>query len=419
MSNNNLDASSLPPFNPTKEIVQCTNRSMTALEWAFSSCVPPMARIMFAQAGGASNDMLRTHTTPQMQWNYSLLHVANHYLSEQRVRKFMIANDENDAVILLEILSLRACPEDVKGVLPQSEFYDPMDKGNCLGALPIFFVRYFYENDINNRSKEASKFLQEMIMKVNAASVDEIEFARKQLQCGHSMSRAPKANESVLFPTKITKTKSPGKADYVCASCGGIITTRPAPSCSKCKVTYYCNRECQVTHWKSGGHKKICGKAGEGNVGSRKSIVFDIEDATPPAPYMTSIHNQTGNVNVQGMNKEQRSEMNKGTATKVSKLPTAKNVHGDREFIVKLQPPVTVGSSPWMCYDGPTRSFQAYIPANTPGLLGVYKLLQRDGVKSFNPMMPSVQGYKGYFKAKWEGSSIRVFYDQVVAPQMW
>ena len=133
---------------------------------------------------------------------------------------------------------------------------------------------------------------------------------------------------------------------------------------------------------------------------------------------MTSINIQTGNVNVQGMNKQQRSEM-KSKGTKVSKLPTAKNVHGDKEFIVKLQPPVNVGTIPWMCYDGPARSFQAYIPANTTGLSEVYKVLQRDGVKSFNPMMPSAKGYKGYFKAKWEGSSVRVFYDQVVAPQQW
>jgi hypothetical protein len=28
--------------------------------------------------------------------------------------------------------------------------------------------------------------------------------------------------------------------------------------CGKCRVTYYCSRECQAKHWKTGGHKKSC-----------------------------------------------------------------------------------------------------------------------------------------------------------------
>ena len=31
--------------------------------------------------------------------------------------------------------------------------------------------------------------------------------------------------------------------------------------CAKCKSANYCNRECQVHHWKHGGHKKACGLA--------------------------------------------------------------------------------------------------------------------------------------------------------------
>lgn len=28
--------------------------------------------------------------------------------------------------------------------------------------------------------------------------------------------------------------------------------------CSRCKMTFYCSKECQVEHWKRGGHHKIC-----------------------------------------------------------------------------------------------------------------------------------------------------------------
>ena len=426
-----LDASALPPFKPTKEVVQCANRPMTALEWAYSSTVPPMARMIFSQEGGADNDILRANTTPQMQFNYSMLHIANHYLSVQKVRKFLLTNEENNNAIVLEITGLRACPEDVKGVLPRHAFHDPMNVDLPLGALPIFFVRYLYERDFKNpSSRKAAKSMEGLVMRVIAASVDEIAYAHKELQRGHSLCKTSKANESVLYPRQITKTKPAGKAEYVCASCDSIITKRPAPSCSKCDVTFYCNRECQVAHWKT--HKKACGKTlpEDSNTGSRKSIVFDIHDAKHPAlqtmqtdTCMTSLNFLTGNTSVVGLNKEKRSELRdsvRNSGANVSKMPTAKNIHGDREFIVKIQPPVAISAGgPWMCYDGPVRSFQAYISSDTPGLSEVYSLLQRDGICVSVPMMRSAIGYKGYLKAKWEGSSIRVFYDRVVSHQKW
>lgn len=89
----------------------------------------------------------------------------------------------------------------------------------------------------------------------------------------------------------------------------------------------------------------------------------------------------------------------------ISKLPMSKNVYGDKEFIVKLQPPVGesgMPSCPWMCYDGPTRSFHAYIPVSTPSLKEIFDLMQRDGVRAVNPMSGQ-SGFKGYFKARWEG----------------
>jgi TPR repeat protein len=43
-----------------------------------------------------------------------------------------------------------------------------------------------------------------------------------------------------------------------CANCGTPKTTRrPLHACSQCHTTQYCNRDCQMTHWK-GGHKREC-----------------------------------------------------------------------------------------------------------------------------------------------------------------
>jgi len=44
-----------------------------------------------------------------------------------------------------------------------------------------------------------------------------------------------------------------------CAACGTPKTTRrPLNTCSQCHTTHYCNRECQMKHWKEGGHKRDC-----------------------------------------------------------------------------------------------------------------------------------------------------------------
>ena len=43
-----------------------------------------------------------------------------------------------------------------------------------------------------------------------------------------------------------------------CATCGTPKTTRrPLNACSQCHTTNYCNRDCQMTHWKT-GHKRAC-----------------------------------------------------------------------------------------------------------------------------------------------------------------
>ena len=40
--------------------------------------------------------------------------------------------------------------------------------------------------------------------------------------------------------------------DPKCANCGKMATKR----CSKCKLEWYCSRNCQLMSWKT--HKKLC-----------------------------------------------------------------------------------------------------------------------------------------------------------------
>lgn len=42
-----------------------------------------------------------------------------------------------------------------------------------------------------------------------------------------------------------------------CANCG-LSQDGCRFSCGKCKFATYCSKECQVNHWKRGGHKQTC-----------------------------------------------------------------------------------------------------------------------------------------------------------------
>ena len=47
---------------------------------------------------------------------------------------------------------------------------------------------------------------------------------------------------------------------HICIGCGSKKATGDEPytkRCAQCKAAYYCSKECQVGHWKS-GHKEVC-----------------------------------------------------------------------------------------------------------------------------------------------------------------
>lgn len=49
-----------------------------------------------------------------------------------------------------------------------------------------------------------------------------------------------------------------------CPGCGTIEDkVEDFKACSQCKMRHYCSKECQVQHWRSGGHKEKCGNETE------------------------------------------------------------------------------------------------------------------------------------------------------------
>ena len=137
-----LDASTLPPFEPNKKVVQCANGPMTALTWAFCCNVPPLLRISFMMTddrGARSSEL----ASPALLWNYSVFHLAHHYETIKQTR-FVLQDNKETASVLLEVTALKACP-DSKGrmkELSRDQYIDPQDQGTKLGPVPLFFLRY-------------------------------------------------------------------------------------------------------------------------------------------------------------------------------------------------------------------------------------------------------------------------------------
>lgn len=449
-----LDLSVLPPFCPIKDRVQLSNVGpMPSLLWAFTCNVPPLMRLPLMNG----TDTHVRHSTRANQWNYSMFHLAHHYGSTPSVTKFCLSDEDDTKSILLQVTALRGLPkesceenEQLKEKVCFETFCDPHVQTMHLGPVPIFAVKYVYlekgMKDFRPKSPQDTivKFYNSSpVMKIVAASLDEVEFGHKTLEYGRRLlltattnnysSNAMAFQESVIFPIRL-KPDTGRKVPYVCASCNATMAKGiDLKSCARCKVTYYCSRECQKNHWKA-GHKLVCRPATEKSSGAvpnnndpnRPSVIFEV-DQDKRTDYQLMINNATGQLSVDGGSGPDSLTMKKEFGAQgIRMMQEPRNIHGDKEFIVKVQTPVCFAASlsqkpvkPWFCYDGPVRSFQCYIPPETDGLGKAFELLREKGIRAENQMMAGMVGYKGYFMARWEGGSVRFFNDRLVPHPGW
>jgi TPR repeat protein len=63
-----------------------------------------------------------------------------------------------------------------------------------------------------------------------------------------------------------------------CSTCGKPKTPlRPLKPCKLCHTVQYCGRECQINHWKEGGHRKECKKLREAAAAAAKTVPKQVE----------------------------------------------------------------------------------------------------------------------------------------------
>jgi hypothetical protein len=410
-----------------------------AVAWCFQQAMPAGAKMTLACAYPGVEKSL----APFAQWVYSLFHIIINWESgmpsstdkSYRCWRVVLEDEDETENITIDFLdTARECPPYVPAVHPCLPA-EPQEKKNA----PLLAIRYLHSSkkqpDVMARvdafgatmpgtndpgTKHASKQMgcECAVGKVHAASVAEISCALNTLRANEVMLSpeyrswfygvSPLHSETSGFrPSFLVPPKQPAlkKAQVVCAGCDREQAEgEKFQQCERCG-SRFCSKDCLAANWKE--HKKVCRKREEKLVESpadtsRKSIIFDLR---PPPSMHGMYHMAMSNTGAHPL------KAPKDKPLDASEAP--KNVHGSREFAVKVQPPgpLARGETNCMVYDE-SRSFQAFLPLATQGIEAVLELIRVYGVHK-----PG--GSKGYFMARREGTRLRIFADKLLPPPAW
>lgn len=419
--------------------------------WCFQQAMPAGARFSLANQPGFNDKGL----APFAQWVYSLFHIIINWesgvpqatedvgfaerTSSYRCWRVLLEDEEETENLTIDFLeTVRECPPYVPATPPRL----PEEAGEVgckfsRGA-PLLPIRYLHNRKSTPSfrarlaafsktmpgahdpvSAHASKRMgcECVVGKVKAASVAEIAAALENLRANETMLSADYQSwfygmseqhdeESAFRPSFLVPPMEPKqiKPPPVCAGCDQQ-QRHDAPKfqqCSRCG-TCFCSKACLLANWKE--HKKVCRKTEEKLTASasaddqrRGSFLFDLRPPPDMMPYMF-------NVSMTGAASKAPRKVNK---------EAPKNIHGAREFMVKVQPPGMASAqktASCMVYDE-TRSFQSFMPLATHGVEAVLELIRHYGVHKAG-------GSKGYFMAKREGTRLRIFTDKIMPPPAW
>ena len=351
------------------------------------------------------------------------------------------AATENLVIDVLE--TVRECPPYVPAVrpsLPDEDTATAKGRQRFRCGAPLLAIRYLHNSHkLPDFEARLAAFQQTMpsgsdrvsqhaakqmgcecgVGKVHAASLAEIAEALRTLSANEAMLSADyttwfyglsaqHGEASGFRPSFLVPPMEPkgAKPPPVCCGCdkqqaaGGTRFQQ----CERCG-SYFCSKACLVANWKE--HKKVCRKTEDkldafshatSNDAHRKSVLFDLRPSPDKGGFFANI-SMTGAA----------SSM---PSRRVDPTQAPKNVHGSREFIVKVQTPGNYSpQAECMVYDE-VRSFQSFMPLATHGVEAVLELIRHYGVHK-------AAGSKGYFLARREGTRLRIFADKILPPPSW
>lgn len=173
--------------------------------------------------------------------------------------------------------------------------------------------------------------------------------------------------------------------EKMCSNCGKQLTP-PINNCGKCKSVQYCGSKCQLSHWKEGGHKKVCK-----TISARSSLHIMLEKPTSRSDgggYTTMSLGSGGSVNSSNYQKPRYATVNE-------------------MFDVKVQG--GAATTPLMIYDK-SREFNISVSPGKPGFEELLKAVQAE---------PTWQGRKAFVAASFDGEGNCTVYPGVTSMKKW
>lgn len=323
---------------------------------------------------------------PDYELRHSLVIIANHVDASPDASLFIFQDEGEKEAVTLKIRSVRQQAD----------------------GTPLFDVEY---NVANRKNPMAGAEALSKLMRASSgvyqmkASLDEQRLLREELERNAKKGTytLSKPSMKAMKSSYLVQIERPAdnedpikfkKPERQCLVCGKASSK----SCQQCKSAHYCSKECQVHHWVKGGHKLVCTTAEEVRAepldASSSSIVFSIVAPNDIAHPMARMNIATNISNVDGR---------MHAAPNPHRCPV--NVHGDKQFLIKVQVPLVQGTGQMLMIYDEKRSFQRMVYAVEPA----YRVLENTVRR--NPKYH--QGVKLYFKAKREATNLRVFIDSL------
>ena len=160
--------------------------------------------------------------------------------------------------------------------------------------------------------------------------------------------------------------------DRFCGSCSKFLGTG-GMHCAQCTVAFYCDRKCQVQHWKKGGHKQECKKLAAQKFGVK----------------LDAKHCERQHAVVMSFSSGKQSQ---------DSFRKPRGVKFDEKFLVKVQ--AINDSTPMMIYDE-TRQCQFSYMSTGPGFHEVLDAVQKE---------PTWGGRKTFMKASFDKAGVCTMY---------
>ncbi|KAL7541255.1 hypothetical protein ACHAXR_011342 [Thalassiosira sp. AJA248-18] len=183
-----------------------------------------------------------------------------------------------------------------------------------------------------------------------------------------------------------TKVKRQNK--LCCANCKKGLD-RDAPSCSRCNISRYCGRECQVSHWKD--HKKECKDLASLSLGVKLDPPNKMKMNLPGGRSHFGMSYKTGTRNSDGI-----------------KYRKPCNVEHDKKFVVKVQASRDDNFGSIYIYDQ-SRTCEFFINSGQSGFQDILTEIRNE---------PAWQGQKTFMKASFDRSGTCTVYPETTGVKL-